>query len=166
MSNEFFLTMTLPKRYYRKKAANQIPIMRQALKLYAENFFDTCYGKMELTNKCNVHFHGIITYRKDQDEESAMHLKFLDACKSYSITDCQIVKDREKVMDYINKDVIQTMKVTQLNERGISYIYTRVTVLDTYNSVISQNRAFVNKCVSALDKICIDYDICQQEESS
>lgn len=140
MNNEFFVTITLPKRFYRKKAENQVPIMLNALKEYSLNFWDTCEGKMELTRKSNIHFHGIITYRKDQQQENFVHLSFLNECKKFSMVDCQIIKDKDKVLQYINKDIKQTMFVTKLSEKRLSYNYKRITIADRINTKDLFNR--------------------------
>lgn len=124
-----FITITLPPRFYKKKVVDQILILKQALKSYSENFFDRLEGKVEVTSKCNAHFHGMGVFREQGTESAAVaKLKFLDHAREFSRVDVQIIKNFQNVQEYIEKDVADTMLVTGLPERAISYKYVRLDI--------------------------------------
>lgn len=126
LSETYFITITLPPRFYKKKAVDQTLIMKRALTSYSENFFDELEGIMELTAKCNIHFHGMVNFRESSAESAEVaKLKFLDAAKEFSRVDVQKIKDREHVRDYIQKDLINTQKVLGLPLRSIRFRFVR-----------------------------------------
>lgn len=123
---EYFITITLPPRYYRKKAIKQLPIMKAALTEYCDNFFDSLHGCFELSKKCNIHFHGIGVFRHQATESRDIcKMKFIDTAKTYSMVDVQLPKDVAKVTDYIKKDVNVTSIILSLPERHIYFDYCR-----------------------------------------
>ena len=125
-AKQYFITITLPPRTYKKPAIRQLAVMMNALKSYSVNFFDTLTGNSELTNKSNIHFHGIATFRETDIEcAEVSRLKFIDTAKQFSRVDVQEIKDLSNVEKYISKDITITSKVMDIHPNKLNYKFER-----------------------------------------
>lgn len=127
LSDKYFVTITLPPRYYKKQAKMQLPIIKQAVMKYCENFVREATGVYELTKKGNVHYHGIWNLREDLlMTHSQVALMFIDASKPFSRCDIQLVKHQQALEDYLAEDLTITSKVCGCDIKNITHKYNQL----------------------------------------
>ena len=126
-AKQYFITITLPPRTYKKPAIRQLAVMMNALKSYSVNFFDALEGACELTpQKCNIHFHGIAHFRETPTESAEISkLKFIDTARQFSRVDVQEIKDLTNVKNYVSKDLVTTAKVMDITVNKLKYKFYR-----------------------------------------
>ncbi len=123
---EYFITITLPPKLYKKRAEKQLAIMKNALSNYAMNFFDKLDGICELTEKSNIHFHGIGIFRHHEiQSQEVTRLIFQDEAKKFSRIDVQVPEDLSKIKKYIDKDINVTTQVLSCTKKNITFSFNR-----------------------------------------
>lgn len=105
MPSPFAYTQTLAKRFYKHKAHKQheviFPILNKLLRSITQ-----CYTiQAELTQQCNVHYHGIVTFRNHEAK-----LLFLDSVRELGFSCLKPITNIEKWNEYISKDTQITLK--------------------------------------------------------
>lgn len=154
---QLFCTITLPKTCYRKGPVKQAEIMLRHLKQIFLNYFDFMDGALELTNKGNVHAHFLGKYKEgffeklEFKDEFAKHraymLAIMSALKKFSIVDVQIAKDKNKIIEYYNKDIDVTAKII---ERNPKFTFRKSFVLmpsETLDQIAQQPKEVCTSCL-------------------
>lgn len=112
---DFFCTITLPKRFYRRRPTAQYKVMDNIMKHIANNYLEEAYGCYELTQKGNIHSHWICrpkdTYLNENPRVTVALMSAL--LKQYSNCDFQLIKNKENTLQYIYKDKDETIKVLE-----------------------------------------------------
>lgn len=117
-THSYFVTITLPPKWYKKRAIKQLHDSRSIIKSYCDNFFSYANFVAELTEKCNIHWHGMVNFR--EDDQYAM-LKFHDMSR-FSRIDCQPVKGLTKVWNYIHEDIPKTIRILEMTSSQMLFI--------------------------------------------
>jgi len=115
------------------------------------------YGSLEITNKGNVHAHFLGKYREDLfgdlkfNNAEAKHVasaKIISAnLKTKSICDVQVAKDKQKVHDYIMKDIDVT---THIIGRSPTYqfpIKSNMKPSETLEQITTQQKEVCTSCL-------------------
>lgn len=136
---EYCITVTLPPSFYKIKAMKQLPVLKQALSLYAINFFDFLEGYFELTQKGNVHFHGCGIFRHQECEsQDIARMKFIDNIRVYSRTLVELPKTHmKKWMDYAMGDIKITAQVMECSPKLLHYKYVRPETISLKSKPLS-----------------------------
>lgn len=108
---KYFVTITLPPTWYHKDAMKQFYDSKIIIKDYISNFFTSAVFIPELTEKANIHWHGVVKFRPD--DRHAM-IKFFNFSRM-SRVDCQPIKNLQHVWEYIHKDLAKTQSIMELN---------------------------------------------------
>lgn len=115
-----FLTITLPKCHYRKKARKQNEVMNRALPYLFADIADKVIGVKELTMKGNIHAHMLLRPRIFTNHLTGNPLSLEDTVKIINnilkggpISDLQIVKKHENVLKYLWKDIDITRQLIE-----------------------------------------------------
>lgn len=115
-----FVTVTLQPKMYGKSCRQQLRSTSRKLLCELNNVSQRYKFVAELTNKCNIHYHGMVAFNvNDTLNAEVCNLILQDNLKKhgcFGFVDSEAIKDIDKVSTYINKDLDKTDKV--LNPRN------------------------------------------------
>lgn len=104
-----FVTITLPPRMYSKKAKTQMDLFKPKCSELCKCLCDELLLVAELTNKANIHFHGMIVFREDMNFTTKCAIQFFyEFFKGYSRVDIQPIKHKNEMTLYCLKEVEPT----------------------------------------------------------
>lgn len=120
---KWFVTITLRPKAYKYNANRQHLMMRELLREIGDCFWDQCEGAVELTDKGNIHFHGLCIFINagSDDRDRTNRLAFINYMKKISRIDIQRPHDIEKVQEYIKKDLHITAAVMNVSENQLKW---------------------------------------------
>lgn len=122
-----FVTVTLQPKMYGKSCRQQLRATSKKLLIELNNVCNSYKFVAELTNKCNIHYHGICNfYVTDSFNADILNLMLQDNLKKYGcfgFVDSEAIKDIDKVTAYITKDVDKTYKVVNPRNKTVLSIY-------------------------------------------
>lgn len=154
--HRYFLTVTLPKIHYSKSVSNQKPAMnRRLMKVLTSVGIIYAQGCYEVTMGGNLHCHFLTDFHLDDDEETNL-IMARTLFKQFGIIDVQKIKHRDKVEEYILKDVIKTAKIFKING---AFTWSEISPYVTYirNLQPLENLIIEYKSLHILDNIMDEY---------
>lgn len=140
-----FLTMTLPKKCYKKNAKNQANAMINLLRNNVLYAFEHIYGAVELTKKGNIHCHCIaVPYLplytvNNSDEFARVFIGLNKGC--LPMFDLQVIKDLHNVCQYMYKDIDITR---QAIGRSAIFSMKKPSVASVLQDEVQKNELMAN----------------------
>lgn len=129
----YFMTQTLRPTLYKLKVSQQHEKIFKEIKYAVRRYSKYAMVVPELTKKCNMHYHMIVKF-----EDDLFKIQFVDHMRKIGFYDLQILKNEQKCMNYMMKDVHNTREILSSAENEIPFIYKASSILVEQMKLISK----------------------------
>lgn len=152
-AQSYFITITLSPKMYRRTTRKQFDVAVSYLHNITSSGVRVFYFP-EITQKGNVHFHGVIHGNK---VEIVQHLdrlkKFVNTFGFINITEKPIESDgsKQRVIDYLIKEVQETRKILHI-------CFTKMFIYSIINDKTydEDDKIYIQRDMNGLDEILIE----------